>query len=158
MIGGDRGRRAPASPEFHSNVARTRQVYGTFRPSWVVLFYAYPFAHRKHAQQDSENARMSRLSSAVPLLLAMVLVGAASPSISRADPALSFEPQLGVPEDLRFFGASPAQAPGEVWATAEIGRVPATVGGQQIQKARVLARHAQGTGWQLIPVESALGS
>jgi hypothetical protein len=101
---------------------------------------------------------MSRLSSAAPLLLAMVLVGAVSPGISRADPALSFEPQLGVPQNLSFFGASPGQAPGEVWATAEIGSVPATADGQQIQKARVLARHAQGTGWQIVPVEDALGS
>ncbi len=131
---------------------------GTSRPSWVILFYAHPFAHRKHAQQASENARMSRLSGAVPLLLATVLVGAVSPAISRADPALSFEPQLGVPENLRFFGASPGQAPGEVWATAEVGSVPAAVDGQQIQKVRVLARHAQGTGWQIVPVEDALGS
>ena len=94
----------------------------------------------------------------MPVLLAMVLISAVSPSISRADPALSFEPQLGVPENLRFFGASPGQAPGEVWATAEIGPVPAAVDGQQIQKARVLARHAQGTGWQIVPVEDALGS
>ncbi len=79
-------------------------------------------------------------------------------SVGRADAALSFEPQLGVPQNLSFFGASPGQAPGEVWATAEIGSVPAAVDGQQIEKTRVLARHAQGSGWQIVPVEDALGS
>ncbi|HME01540.1 MAG TPA: hypothetical protein VKG38_00735 [Solirubrobacteraceae bacterium] len=108
---------------------------------------------------------MSRVRSALPFLLATVLAGAASPSISRAAPALSFEPQLGVPENVRLFGASPGQASGEVWATAEIGSVPATVDGQQVpavqqagKKVRVLARHAQGTGWQIVPVENALGA
>ncbi len=96
---------------------------------------------------------MSRASRALPFLAATLLVAAATPSASRAASAFSFRPQLGLPGSPTLIGASPGQAPGEVWAMAGIGSVPATaVGGQPVKDATVLLRHAQGTGWQIVPV------
>jgi hypothetical protein len=97
---------------------------------------------------------VSRAWRKLPLLAVGVLLGAVSPS---AASALSFQPQLGAPENLQFFGASPAQAPGEVWGTAEIGSVPATVDGTQISDSRLVVRRAQGTGWQVVPVTDEEG-
>jgi hypothetical protein len=96
---------------------------------------------------------MSRASRALPILAAALLAGAASPSASRGASAFSFQPQLGLPGGPILVGVSPGQAPGEVWATATIGSVPATaVDGRQVKDATVLLRHAQGTGWQVVPV------
>jgi hypothetical protein len=101
---------------------------------------------------------MSRARRALPILAATVAVGAASPSASEAAPAFSFQPQLGLPGGATIVGASPGQAPGEVWATAAIGSVPATAAdGQQVKDATVLLRHAQGTGWQVVPVAGGGG-
>ncbi len=83
---------------------------------------------------------------------------AASPSASRAASAFSFQPQLGLPGGMTIVGASPGQAPGEVWATATIRSVPATaLDGRQIKDETVLLRHAQGTGWQVVPVTDGEG-
>ena len=100
---------------------------------------------------------MSRVRGALPLLAATVLFSAASPSTSSADAPLSFQPQLGVPENMTFFGASPGQAQGEVWATSAIGAVPAMVGGQPL-RGSVLVRHALGSGWQIVPVVDEQGN
>ena len=101
---------------------------------------------------------MSRARSALPILAALAAVVAASPSASRAASAFSFQPQLGLPGGVTIVGASPGQAPGEVWATATIGSVPATaLDGQQIKDETVLLRHAQGTGWQVVPVADGEG-
>ncbi len=71
---------------------------------------------------------------------------------------LSFQPQLGLPAGaVNMVGAAPLEAPGAVWATGVIGPVPASVGAQQLSNTTVLLRHAQGTGWQIVPVADEHG-
>jgi hypothetical protein len=101
-------------------------------------------------------ARVSPARRALPILIATLALGAASSSPAAS--ALSFQPQLGLPGGVSMFGASPGQAPGEVWATASIGAVPATADGRQIKDAAVLLRHAQGSGWQIVPVLDVQGA
>lgn len=101
---------------------------------------------------------MSRARWALPILTVALATGAASPCGSQAASAFSFQPQLGLPGNVILIGASPGQAPGEVWATAAIGAVPATAaGGQQIKDATVLLRRTQGSGWQIVPVADPQG-
>ncbi len=107
---------------------------------------------------------MSRVRGALPLLVATALVlSAANPRASVAEPALrdsglTFQPQLGVPGLNTVIGASPGEAPGEVWATGNIGSVPASVGGLQVADAKVLLRRSRGTGWQIIPLVDRNGN
>jgi len=59
--------------------------------------------------------------------------GLAGGSSARANPGgpLSFQPVLGLPShEVQLIGASPAEAPGEVWAQANIGAVPVSVAGR----------------------------
>ncbi len=74
--------------------------------------------------------------------------------------SLSFQPVLGLPSrEVQLIGASPEEAPGEVWAQAQIAAVPVTVGAQQIANATVLLRHSgEGAGsWQVVPIAGAQG-
>jgi hypothetical protein len=98
---------------------------------------------------------MSRARWALPMLATISLLGIASPSRAAS---LSFQPQLGLPGSVSMFGASPGQAAGEVWGTAAIGSVPASVNGQQVKEATVLLRHTPGSGWQIVPVIDELGN
>ena len=100
---------------------------------------------------------MSRIRGALPLLAVTLLISAAGPSASQAEPSLSFQPQLGVPGLRTLLGFSPGEAPGEVWAAGEIGPVPAIVGGRQVT-GQVLLRHSQGSGWQIVPVADGQGN
>ena len=108
---------------------------------------------------------MSRVRGALVLAVATVLIGLGSglagADLAQAalkDSALTFQPQLGVPGLNTVIGASPGEAPGEVWATGEIGSVPATVGGSQIRDTKVLLRRSQGTDWEIVPVPSFSGT
>jgi hypothetical protein len=100
----------------------------------------------------------------VTLLAAAALaLSATDPVASMAEPALkdsgiSFQPQLGVPGLSTIIGASPGEAPGEVWATGNIGSVPATLGAQLLGNARVLLHRSRGTGWQILPITDAAGN
>jgi hypothetical protein len=92
-----------------------------------------------------------------PLLAIAIVLGLAIAGACEASP-LSFQPQLGIPAGaVNMVGASPGESPGEVWATGVIGSVPASVGGQEIDNKEVLLRHAEGTGWQLVPVAGSQG-
>jgi hypothetical protein len=107
---------------------------------------------------------VSRVCGALALLVAAALaLSVAGPSASAAEGALkdsgmSFQPQLGGPELNTIIGASPGEAPGEVWATGHIGWVPATVGAQLLRNASVLLRRSRGTAWQIIPITDAGGN
>jgi hypothetical protein len=104
-----------------------------------------------------------------PAQLEADLAGAAADlgsSIRAASPlqatggSLSFQPVLGLPSrEIQLIGASPTEAPGEVWAQAQIGAVPVSANGQQIANATVLLRHADegGSGWQVVPIAGAQG-
>ncbi len=86
----------------------------------------------------------------------------ATPSASQASGGLSFQPELGLPaEAVNMVGAAPreeAGKPGVVWATGEIGAVPASAGAQEIVKTQVLLHHAAGgPGWQIVPVQDESG-
>jgi hypothetical protein len=117
--------------------------------------------------QDSTSPLLRRsllIVAAAAVLLAggLIVRGFAGDSPARADPggALSFQPVLGLPShEIQMIGASPAEAAGEVWAQANIGAVPVSVGGQQIANATVLLRHAgEGAGgWQVVPIANAEG-
>ena len=101
---------------------------------------------------------MSRARCTLPILAATLAVAAAGPSASQAAPGFRLQPQLGLPGGLALIGASPAQAPGEVWATASIGSVPATASdGQQVKDTTVLLSRAQQSGWQIVPVADGQG-
>ncbi len=77
---------------------------------------------------------------------------------SQVSGGLSFQPQLGLPAGaINMVGAAPLEAPGAVWATGVLGSVPASVGAQQLSNTTVLLRHAQGTGWQIVPVADEHG-
>jgi hypothetical protein len=97
---------------------------------------------------------VSRVCGALPVLAVTVLISAVS--ASAADATLTVQPQLGVPGLKTLFGASPGEAPGEVWATGETTSVPAIVGGQPVL-GQFLLRRAQGTGWQIVPVADGQG-
>ena len=107
---------------------------------------------------------MSRVRGALLLLAATVLLlGAANPSTSEAEPplrdsGLTFQPQLGVPGLNTVIGSSPGEAPEEVWATGNIGSVPAMVDGLEVGNASVLLRRSRGTSWQIIPVTDRNGN
>ena len=108
---------------------------------------------------------MSRVRGALALIVATVLAGLGTGSLGAnlaqaalKDSGLIFQPQLGVPGLETVIGASPGEAPGEVWATGDIGSVPATVGGSQIRDTRVLLRRSQGTDWQVVPVPGFSGT
>jgi hypothetical protein len=91
-----------------------------------------------------------------PVAVAVAL-GMVSPGACEAA-TLAFQPQLGFPAGaVNMVGASPGEAPGEVWATGQIGPVPASVGGAQVRNAKVLLRRAEGTDWQVVPVDGAQG-
>jgi hypothetical protein len=101
-------------------------------------------------------------AAAVLLTGGFTVRGLAGGSPARADQGgpLSFQPVLGLPShEVQLIGASPAEAPGEVWAQANVGAVPVSAGGQQITNATVLLRHAGegGSGWQVVPIANAQG-
>jgi hypothetical protein len=110
-----------------------------------------------------QDLRVSHVRWALPVLLAAAILADSSPTAAATE--LVFQPQLGVPADsVNIVGASPGElpAPGAVWATGDIGSVPATVGGQQIKDEEVLLRHglgagSEGTGWQIVPVVNGQG-
>jgi hypothetical protein len=107
---------------------------------------------------------VSRVRGALTVLVAIALaLSAAEPGASLAEPALKdsgifFQPQLGVPGLSTIIGASPGEAPGEVWATGSIGSVPAALGGQLLGNARVLLHRSRGTAWQILPITDAGGN
>jgi hypothetical protein len=62
-----------------------------------------------------------------------------------------------------MIGASPEEAPGEVWAVGTLGEVPAQVGGRQIagpppDGLHVLLRRSDAERWQVMPVVDAAGA
>jgi hypothetical protein len=107
---------------------------------------------------------VSRVRGALTLLAATaVALSAAHPAASLAEPPLKdsgifFQPQLGAPGLSTIIGASPGEAPGEVWAIGNIGPVPATLGAQLLGNARVLLHRSRGTGWQILPITDAAGN
>ncbi|MGO8906108.1 MAG: hypothetical protein ACLQMH_10845 [Solirubrobacteraceae bacterium] len=105
--------------------------------------------------------RGALLALATAIALGVAGIGAGPAGAS----ALFFQPQLGTPPSIQFFGASPGRAPDEVWATTIFGSVPATaVDGQQISEApseghaQALAYHDQAGGWQIVPVAEEHGA
>jgi hypothetical protein len=108
---------------------------------------------------------LNRARQALPILAAGVLLCAAIPcALPGAATAtqLDFLPQLGLPaSDVNMIGAAPGEAPGSreapFWASGSIGSVPASVNGAQIRETPVLLRHAEGSGWQVVPVVGAGG-
>jgi hypothetical protein len=114
----------------------------------------------------------------VPLLAALgLLLGAASaaalavgqpsaratsqaePIVARTSGSLDFQPILGLPAtDVEVIGASPGEAPGEVWAQGQIGDIPAILGTHQVLKAQTLLRYTASSGaWQVVPVQNSQG-
>jgi hypothetical protein len=82
--------------------------------------------------------------------------GVGAPATSPASGGLSFQPELGLPAvSVNMIGAAPQEAGGgAVWATGQIGVVPASAGAKQIAGRAVLLRRAEGaSGWQVLPVE-----
>ena len=124
------------------------------RPDRVAFTYAISSMHR-YGVQMSRAGRARSFPAATILTLAVL---AASPSSSRAAPALSFQPELGFPaSDVSMVGVSPGEAPGAVWAIGSVGPVPASVNGQPFA-GEALLHHAQGEGWQVVPVADAQGT
>ncbi len=98
------------------------------------------------------------LSGASPALSSLEATGrgAVAPSASQASGGLSFQPELGLPASaVQTAGAT---ASGEVWATGQIGPVPAVVNGQPIHDTQILLRHTAETSWQVVPVLDAQGN
>ncbi len=100
-----------------------------------------------------------------------VLVLAASPSRAAAarrslphavgaGGGLTAQPVLGMPAaQLEVIGASPGEAPGEVWAQGLLGPVPATVGSQSIASSEAMLRYTNAAGsWQVVPLDDAQGA
>ena len=119
------------------------------------------------------NITRSRLATGVVLAAAatataiVLAVSATAPSAKGAAQAallvgagsLSFQPVLGLPaSNAAVIGASPGEAPGEVWARGRVGHVPATVGGQSLADTETLLRYTSSSGaWQIVPVDDAEG-
>jgi hypothetical protein len=81
-----------------------------------------------------------------------------TPQTSPVSGGLSFQPQLGLPAgSVNMVGAAPEEAPDAIWATGQIGAVPASVEGQQLKETGVLLRHTPESGWQIVPVEDETG-
>ncbi len=119
----------------------------------------------------------TRAGRLVPLLATLALLSAASaaalaawePSAGArfedatvaagASGSLDFQPILGLPAtDVEVIGASPGQAPGEVWAQGRIGDIPAILGAQQVLEAQTLLRYTSAGGaWQVVPVQNSQG-
>ena len=107
----------------------------------------------------------------VELQLSPQLAGARSAATARsgAGGALSFQPVLGIvgrrlgsnlliPPAPDLIGASPAEAPDEVWALGQLGGTPATAGGVSIPPdAPILLRHQDAGGWQVVPIADGQG-
>jgi hypothetical protein len=75
---------------------------------------------------------------------------------------LYFQPELGLPaNNVEMVGASPGETPGEVWASGEVGDVPALVEGLRVGGASkpvpALLRRSDQSGWQIVPVVNAKG-
>ena len=136
---------------------RSRTGWLTFKGSCVPFLDDYPPAHLWDVRVSRVRGKLSLLAAAA------LLAGAANPQASTAESALKdsglvFQPQLGAPGLETVIGASPGEAPGEVWATGSIGSVPATVAGPEIANTRVLLRRSSGNGWQIIPAPEFSGT
>lgn len=83
-----------------------------------------------------------------------------APQAAQSAGSLSFQPVLGLPaSDVAVIGASPQEAPGEVWARGRIGEVPATVAGQSVADTETLLRYTSSSGaWQVVPIDDAHGN
>ncbi len=82
--------------------------------------------------------------------------GVGALATSPASGGLSFQPELGLPAvSVNMIGAAPQEeGGGAVWATGEIGVVPASAGSKQVAGKAVLLRRAEGAGgWQVVPIE-----
>ena len=143
MLGNGQGRRATFHQRFTGSAGQTRHTSNFAAPGGRFL-YAHRFTQR-------HDVRMSRRRCATAVLAATAMIGASGPGATRAQAALSFQPELGSPGLTTLLGGSPGEAPGEVWAIGEIGAIPATVGGQLVE-GKALMRHSQGTGWQIVPL------
>lgn len=65
----------------------------------------------------------------------------------------AFNPELGLPAtNVVAFGASPQQAPGEVWAYGRLGSAPMSISGQSYSEQYALLEHAEAGGWQVLPL------
>jgi hypothetical protein len=81
-----------------------------------------------------------------------------APQTSPVSGGLSFQPQLGLPASaVNMVGAAPEEAPNAIWATGQIGAVPASVAGQPLKETAVLLRHTPESGWQIVPVDDEHG-
>ena len=102
-------------------------------------------------------AALAALSAAA---LAYVGGSGQTPARAATGGSLSFQPVLGFPSrEVQLIGAAPSEAPGAVWAQAQIGAVPVNAAGKEVANTSVLLRHdGEGAGgWQAVPIANAAG-
>jgi hypothetical protein len=124
------------------------------------------------AFMSNRNVTHRYLAASIALAIAAVAVavaiatGAGTPSArgaaqaAQATGTLSFQPVLGLPaSNVAIIGASPGEAPGEVWAQGRVGNVPASADGQSLADTETLLRYTSASEtWQLVPVDDAQGN
>ena len=97
------------------------------------------------------------LAAAFVGLLASVTLLAADSDLRAADavPVSAFVPELGLPATgVVALGASPVEAPDEVWAYGRLGPVSSAEDFDQRDRYALL-RHTLGGGWQVVPLPDA---
>jgi hypothetical protein len=108
----------------------------------------------------NEHPHLGRRALAVAfvgLLASVTLLATADRDLRAAEavPVSALVPELGLPATgVVALGASPAEAPDEVWAYGRLGPVPPAADSGQRDRY-VLLRHTLGGAWQVVPLPDA---